>query len=145
MIAVMKMLNLLLLLACTACSAGPGPASGPASAPAPAPAPSTPEAGGGLLPQIRALAVNASCTASSQCHTLALGARACGGPESYLAYSDAATPADPLRALAARYAEQRRAENAKSGIMSTCQMLVDPGAVCQAGSCQLRTAPAGAT
>jgi hypothetical protein len=94
------------------------------------------------LPQIRALAANTSCTSSSQCHTLALGERACGGPEGYLAYSAAAAPVKPLQALAARYAEQRRAENAKSGIMSTCQMLTDPGALCQAGACQLRTAGA---
>jgi hypothetical protein len=83
---------------------------------------------------------SAACTESSQCHTLALGARACGGPENYLAWSSAHTEAAPLRALAERYNNERRAEIAKSGEMSTCRFIPDPGAQCRAGACQLRTA-----
>lgn len=139
----MRQLSLILLLACTACSAA-GPAAPPATAPA-VPAATAPAASSGLTAQMRAQIGTAACTESAQCKTVPLGARACGGPEGYLAYSTVTTPGAPLQSLAERYAQQRRAEQTASGMMSTCQMLVDPGAVCQAGACQLRTAPAGAT
>jgi hypothetical protein len=136
----MRQLSLILLLACTACSA-----AGPAATPTPS-APAAPAAAAtSLAAQMRAQIGAAACTDSSQCKTVPLGARACGGPEGYLAYSTAATPPAPLQALAERYAQQRRAEQAAAGMMSTCQMMVDPGAVCQASACQLRTAgPAAA-
>lgn len=125
----MRLLFLLLLLGCTACSS-----SSPAVKPAPRAAPPT------LLAEMRALAGAAACTDSVQCRTVPLGARACGGPEGYLAYSSAATAAAPMQALADRYAEQRRAAHASSGMLSTCQFMPDPGAVCRAGACQLRGA-----
>jgi hypothetical protein len=136
----MRQLSLILLLACTACSAaGPAVTSTPGVPAAPA------AASTGLVAQMRAQIGTAACAESSQCKTVPLGARACGGPEGYLAYSTAATPPAPLQALAERYAQQRRAEQAAAGMMSTCQMMVDPGAVCQASVCQLRSAgPANA-
>jgi hypothetical protein len=137
----MRQLSLILLLACAACKAG-GPApSSPVSAAGAAVAPA---AAMDLPAQMRAQIGTAACTDSSQCKTVPLGARACGGPEGYLAYSTAATPAAPLLALAERYAQQRRAEQAASGMMSTCQMAIDPGAACQANVCRLRTGPADA-
>jgi hypothetical protein len=129
--ACMRTLTLFLLLGCTACSADPGAA--------PVPAPATPAPSAGLSPQIRALTTDASCTSSSQCHTLALGARACGGPQSYLAWSSAHTDGAALRLLAQRYAEQEKERIAASGELSDCRMIVDPGAECRAGHCQLRT------
>lgn len=134
----MRQLSLIFLLACAACSA-----AGPAAPPVPAGAPVA-AAPAGLPAQMRAQIGAAACTDSSQCKTVPLGARACGGPEGYLAYSTSTTPTAPLLALAERYAQQRRAEQAASGMMSTCQMMVDPGAVCQAGACQLRTTPVDA-
>jgi hypothetical protein len=143
----MRRLPAILLLTFAGCGvtgrASPPERPGSAAA-APAPAPSGGEVPA-LLAQMRAMVGTAACTDTAQCKTVAVGARSCGGPEAYLAYSAAATPEEPLRALAARYAEQRRAEHAKSGEMSTCQFVPDPGAVCQAGACLLRTAPAGAT
>ncbi|MFC0131693.1 hypothetical protein CR105_12670 [Massilia eurypsychrophila] len=138
----MKQLSLILLLACAACKAGgPAPSSTvPAVLAAVAPA-----AANDLPAQMRAQIGNAACTDSAQCKTVPLGARACGGPEGYLAYSAAKTPAAPLLALAERYAQQRSAEQAAAGMASTCQMAVDPGAVCQAGACQLGTGQPGAT
>jgi hypothetical protein len=132
----MRQLSLILLLACTACSAA-GPTGTPAPAAKAPVAAAAPPASSDLPGQMRALVGTAACTESAQCKTVPLGARACGGPESYLAYSTATTPAAPLQALAERYAQQRRAEQAASGMMSTCQFMPDPGAQCRAGSCQL--------
>lgn len=124
----MRQLTVLLLLACASC--GMRAAAPSASA--------TARAAPGLLDQIRTLAGSADCTDSSQCRTLALGARACGGPEAYLAWSSAHTDAAALQALAERYRNERKAALAKSGQLSDCRLIPDPGAQCRAGHCQLR-------
>jgi hypothetical protein len=130
----MRKLILLLLAACTACSTGAVPQA--VQAPG--------NGQGDTLARIRALAATPSCSEDAQCHTLALGARACGGPESYLPWSSARTPQAEIQALGERYKEERRAANAASGAMSTCQFMPDPGAVCRAGTCQLGTGAAAA-
>ncbi|MET3134894.1 hypothetical protein AAKU55_005197 [Oxalobacteraceae bacterium GrIS 1.11] len=132
----MRHLSILLLLGCSACGISQ---SAPQSAP---------QAASGTLGQIHALIGAAPCTGSAQCATLALGAKSCGGPEFYLAWSTANTTAPKLAALAARFQGLRQAEDAASGAMSDCRMVSDPGAVCQkptgadAGKCVLR-APEG--
>jgi hypothetical protein len=95
---------------------------------------------GDTLPRIRALVGTPSCSADSQCKTLALGARPCGGPEGYLAYSTARTLDTEMRALGERYAAERRAANSAAGRMGDCRFTPDPGAVCQAGACTLGAA-----
>lgn len=126
----MRQLSLILLLACSACNATlPG-----ASAPPPPPEQSP-------LAQIRTMIGSAGCTESSQCKTLAIGSSACGGPDSYLAYSTAATPAGPLQELAMRHAKQRNTELMKAGGVVSCQFIVDPGAQCRNGACVLNPAP----
>jgi len=142
----MRKLVLLLFAACTACSGGAHttvqPAatdraaqSGAQAAPATGSAPTS--TSGGTLARIQALVGTPSCSSDVQCHTLALGARACGGPASYLAWSSARTPEAELHALGDAYKEEQRKANAASGMMSTCQFLMDPGATCKAGTCQL--------
>ena len=111
------------------------PTNAPAAAPAQAPAPKQDD----LLAQIRALIGNASCTDGSQCRTLPIGARACGGPEGYLAYSTSSAPEAELKALAERHKQERADFHAKSGALSNCRYMPDPGAVCVAGTCQLAT------
>ncbi|MEO7493835.1 MAG: hypothetical protein ABIT83_19040 [Massilia sp.] len=147
----MRLLTLLLTLGCVACgspspgsSAGPGPApvaantlaAASASAPAAANTPAPAVAPADTLGQIKAMVGAARCTESSQCRSLALGARACGGPQSYIAWSSATTAEAPLRALADRYQREQQAANQASGAISTCQFMVDPGAVCQAHVCR---------
>jgi hypothetical protein len=131
----MRNLAILLFLACAACTTQ---AQSPAK-PAPAPAGQA-----GTLGEIRALIGAASCSDASQCRTLAVGARACGGPEGYLAYSTAQTDESALRALGERYKAERQAQIAASGEMSDCRFISDPGAVCSAGTCQLGTGSSGA-
>ncbi|HEX8478485.1 MAG TPA: hypothetical protein VF663_09125 [Telluria sp.] len=131
----MRPFPFLLLLACVTCVACAASSTRPVK-----PKPATPA--GDTLAQIRALIGDAACTDSSQCHTLAVGARPCGGPQTYLPWSSAKTDGAALAALGDKFKKEREAAIAASGEMSTCQFLPDPGAVCKAGTCQLN--PPGA-
>jgi len=138
MIEGMRQLVILLFLGCASCAMGGAPVPAGTSGQGQAPAAA---AKAGTLAEIRKLIGNAACTDASQCHTLPVGARACGGPEYYLAWSSANTAGDELRALGERYKAERQAGNAASGRISDCRYAIDPGAVCSAGACQLRTVP----
>ncbi|MDP4300323.1 hypothetical protein [Leptothrix discophora] len=99
-----------------------------------------------LLPRIEQAIGTPSCQQDSDCRTLPIGQKACGGPEAFLPWSTrtVTTPArqDALAALAREHAQAREAEHRASGRMSTCNVLADPGASCQARRCVLREAPA---
>ncbi len=106
--------------------------------PAPAPAPAAAETESVRLGrELRALVGPAACTADSQCRTIAVGAKACGGPASYLAWSTQGTDAQRLAALAARQADAERRETDAGGLRSNCMFVADPGAACVAGRCEL--------
>ena len=128
----------ILLLMTSACASQPPvPAD---SAPAPAPAtvpPSSAAAIDSLWQQIQAASANAVCDDSSQCHALGIGAKACGGPESYIAWSSKQDDGSALRQLVAQHAAARRAQNVRDAVMSTCSMVSPPGASCQANRCVL--------
>ena len=83
------------------------------------------------LEDIERLIGAAACKDDSQCRTIGVGARACGGPERYLAWSLAQTNSKALQNAAERYSEQRRKEIQKLGLMSTCQVLPVPGVHCE--------------
>lgn len=89
------------------------------------------------LAELRALGQAAACTSDQQCKTVPLGAKSCGGPESYMAYSTARVGPEKAGTLAERYRKEREAENQASGLVSDCRFLMDPGAQCRAGTCQL--------
>lgn len=125
----MRPFPFLLLIACVTCVACAATASAP---PKPRVA-----AAGDTLAKIRALIGAAACSDHSQCHTLAIGARPCGGPQAYLAWSSAQTDGAALAVLGARFKQEREAAIAASGELSDCRFLPDPGAVCRAGTCQL--------
>jgi len=74
---------------------------------------------------------DAACDTDAQCHSLAIGAKACGGPEAYLAWSDKGTPAAPLIRLAALQRTARELENRRLRLQSDCAPLPDPGAACR--------------
>lgn len=93
-------------------------------------------AGGAALE--RALKQHAACTADAQCRSLGLGARPCGGPAGWRAYSTAALkPAAEarLRRQAEQAAARQRQLQREEGRMGICQVLPDPGARCEAGRC----------
>jgi hypothetical protein len=90
-----------------------------------------------LARQIETLIGDAACDSAAQCRTVAVGAKPCGGPEAYLAWSTRRTDEPQLKAAVLRHAERRRAENVAAGLASNCMMVTDPGASCRAGRCSL--------
>lgn len=100
-----------------------------------------------MLKSLEAEIGEARCSSDAQCHSLAVGAKACGGPEGYRAWSSQHSgDGKKLQALADQQAAARRAEQSQGGMMSNCAIEPDPGARCQAGRCVLRPrAAAGAS
>lgn len=96
-----------------------------------------PESTEQLAARIQALVGDAACDGPAQCRTIAVGARACGGPDSYLAWSTLRTDEERLRELVKRHAERRQADNRAGRMSSICVMATDPGASCQARRCTL--------
>ena len=112
--------------------------SAPAAPPTPAQA---------AMARIEALIGDARCDDNAECRSVAIGQRACGGPESYLAWSSRRTDAATLERAVAEFAAASRP--ARPGdALSTCEVLRDPGAFCArdaarpgtAGRCRLRPA-----
>ncbi|MBB5606034.1 MULTISPECIES: hypothetical protein [unclassified Janthinobacterium] len=118
-----------LLLATSACSAPAQDANAPAT-----PAPSQ----ASLLEQIKTEVGNAACDSTEQCQTIAIGAKACGGPERYLAWSSKSNDGKKIKALAYAQAEASRRQQQNDGMLSTCSIITDPGASCVAGRCELQ-------
>lgn len=126
-----------LLLSCvliSACAAPAKPSAAPASAPTALPASAAP-----LAQQVRDEIGDAACTSNSQCRTIGVGHRACGGPEAWLAWSTSTTNESKLKPLVDAHTQARKAEVERSGMMSICAMLPDPGAQCVAQRCTLKT------
>ncbi len=91
--------------------------------------------------------VKTTCQHDSECRSLGVGYRACGGPQQFIAWSAPHSDEAALMAAAARYERASRKEAQARGEMSTCQVLPDPGALCarplgaaqaSPGRCELR-------
>jgi hypothetical protein len=92
-----------------------------------------------LEQQARALARTDGCDQASQCATAPVGAKACGGPRTYLVYCRATTDeAALLRALD----ELKRAEeeyNRAAGLASDCMFVTPPAVRLEGGTCMAAT------
>lgn len=131
----MKKLFLILVFGCAACTTqARDPASGSNQGAAPS------AQSGNILADIKRAIGAATCSSNAQCRTLPVGAKACGGPQEYIAWSTVNGDEAALQALAARSTTLRQEEIRRSGEMSTCMHMPDPGASCVAGTCQLNTA-----
>src|ERR1700756_5028916 len=76
-----------------------------------------------------------ACTTDTECHSVAVGAKACGGPTGYRAYSSKAISTASVEALA-QHPRELAAEAARaSHQVSPCFMLADPGAHCEKSKC----------
>lgn len=95
----------------------------------PAPAPAVDETIE-LRAEITRLVGPAACRSDSQCRTLPLGSKPCGGPEGYLAWSSEGTDARALEAAAVRYRDGRRLRNERLGLMSDCAVVPEPAVRC---------------
>lgn len=119
-------LTALLTATMTACAAPP------ASVPAPVNLQAT-------YQRLTAAVGDAACQADSDCHTVGVGSKACGGPISYLAYSTRGGNEKTILAAAQALKDAQAADNRASGRVSDCMAVMDPGAQCVAGHCQLRS------
>ena len=82
------------------------------------------------LAAVTALIGDAACDDSSQCRTVAIGAKACGGPEAYLAWSTRRTDAKALEAAVAAQGRAQVQDVPPGRRVSNCQFVADPGAAC---------------
>ncbi|MES2584593.1 MAG: hypothetical protein V4627_17845 [Pseudomonadota bacterium] len=99
-----------------------------------------------LQQQLNTAIGQAPCTADTQCRTIGVGAKACGGPVAWRPWStQGSTKAEALQGLADQLATLQRQRQAQSGMVSTCSYLPDPGAVCQAQRCVLKKTAADAS
>ncbi len=88
-----------------------------------------------LLQRIAAEVGEARCTATADCRTLAIGSKACGGPASWIAWSATTSDGEQLQAWAQELAQRQRQRAEAEGMVSTCSVVPDPGARCDAGRC----------
>ena len=83
-----------------------------------------------LRAEIEQMIGSAPCSKNSECHVIGLGARDCGGPQEYKAWSSAHTDGTRLQVLVAKDAQVQRLENERLGRRSTCQVLPEPAVEC---------------
>jgi hypothetical protein len=85
--------------------------------------------------EARALAKTDGCASSESCHTAPVGWRGCGGPRTYLVYCAATTDSAALYRKLDELKDAEMAYNAKSGMMSTCEMRLPPVVTASGGRC----------
>ena len=127
-------LPILCVVACAfAASAAELPPMSPPQQPSRAPAalPNSHRSIPQLLQDIKDEIGDAACDANTQCHSVGIGAKACGGAEAFFSWSSKDTDRDRLNALVARYRDARQAVIERSGAMSDCRVIPNPGAVCR--------------
>jgi hypothetical protein len=73
---------------------------------------------------------DAACDSDAVCRSMPIGAKACGGPEGFFAWSIQRSDASALVAAVTRYNQRRVAENTRDSRVSNCAMVTDPGAAC---------------
>jgi hypothetical protein len=76
-----------------------------------------------------------ACTVDTECHSVAIGAKACGGPTGYRAYSSKTVSTASVDALAQHERDLAAQAARESHQVSTCFMLADPGAHCKQNKC----------
>lgn len=91
-----------------------------------------------LLQRIQLEISNDRCTRDSDCTTIPIGEKACGGPERWLACTQESAKKRTLRPLLEQLISLQKTRNARSDMLSNCQVSEDPGAVCRANRCVLR-------
>ena len=92
-----------------------------------------------LKTQMTEMIGDASCTDNSQCASLAIGAKPCGGPYAYRVYSSLNTDTQKLTDLAQHYKMLNKRYNKESGLMSDCMMVMPPAVACIKNTCQAVT------
>ncbi|HEY8972779.1 MAG TPA: hypothetical protein VIN75_01080 [Burkholderiaceae bacterium] len=112
------------LLAIAGCASAVDPA-------APAAAAAAPPKSVALHARVVELIGDAACDGQAQCHAVGLGAKPCGGAETWLPWSSKITDAHALQDAVQALAQARVEENKASGLASDCMRRPDPSVVCR--------------
>src|ERR671923_506019 len=76
----------------------------------------------------------------SQCKTIALGSKPCGGPATYLVYSTAVSDEGKLKQLVSEYNElSRKYHREHPEIMSDCMYIAEPQVELSDGICKIKS------
>ncbi|MBC7726717.1 MAG: hypothetical protein H7242_03750 [Microbacteriaceae bacterium] len=97
-----------------------------------------------LLAKLRTEIGDARCNSDAQCRSLAIGHKACGGPQQWWAWSTTTARLERLQPWADELAVLQKQRQEASSMVSNCLYVADPGAVCQAQRCVPRTSAAAA-
>ena len=84
-----------------------------------------------LMEPIKALIGDAECDHPTQCQVVGVGAKACGGPSGFLAWSVKNTDQPALLAAVQAQAAAEKEENKTNGRASDCMLNPAPGATCR--------------
>ena len=87
--------------------------------------------------RLERLTENKGCQQDNQCKVIGVGVRPCGGPDQYLLYSTLHTDEKMLNYTNDRYQKLKKQQNEKLGLMSTCQMLMQPVSTCIENKCAI--------
>lgn len=90
-----------------------------------------------LYQRMLKLTENKQCQTNAECKVLPVGKRACGGAEQFLPYSVVETDQKLLQYTQERYSKLKSEQQQRLGVVSTCQMLPEPTAACEANQCVL--------
>jgi hypothetical protein len=91
------------------------------------------------LSQQISLITRLNCNTFQDCDQIAMGHKACGGPQTYLVYSKFSTSAESLQKLVNAYTQTERTYNEQAGVVSNCMMVMPfTRFECINGQCQGR-------
>jgi hypothetical protein len=75
---------------------------------------------------------------SNQCKVIAFGAKACGGPKSYLIYSTLQSKGNKLKRLVDQYNSREEKINQETDVMSDCMFIEEPKVSLIDGMCKIK-------
>ena len=87
------------------------------------------------LPESITTAANDTCDVVADCAAIGVGARACGGPATYLVYSRTTSDVLALTRAVAAYNRARAEALRREGAMGTCDVIPAPRLACIARRC----------
>jgi hypothetical protein len=74
----------------------------------------------------------------NQCRVIAFGAKACGGPKTYLVYSGLQTNENKLKRLVDQYNSLEDKINKETDAISDCMFIEEPKPTIQNGMCKIK-------
>lgn len=88
-----------------------------------------------LLDEIMVMVTDRSARKGSQCYSVEIGNKACGGPSGYIIYSSKNVDTDVLEEKVCYYTAFQRAINVEYGLFSDCAVEAAPAVELRDGNC----------